>query len=63
MPTTKITYTTPASVKMIMARYGAGTGIMNTENGLMIDGRVYPKGAVFEVGKGVLREFKKENKK
>jgi len=57
--TIKITYTNPSTVKLIMAHYGTGEGIQNTDNGLFIDGVIYPKGTVFEVGPGVLREFKK----
>ena len=57
--TFKIKYLDPESVQLIMNRYGSTTGILNTDRGLFIDGVTYPKGTVFEVGKGVLREFKK----
>jgi len=57
MKTFKITYTTPASVKLIMAHYGGTTNILNTDRGLFIDGVTYPKGTVFEVGKEVLKKW------
>jgi hypothetical protein len=60
--TVKITYTTPSSVRLIINIYGTGEGIQNTDNGLFIDGVTYPKGTVFEVGPGVLKEFKKSTK-
>ena len=44
---TKITYTTPASVLLIIEAKGDGTGINNTENGVYVDGVLYPKGTVF----------------
>ena len=40
-----------------MNRYGSTTGILNTDRGLFIDGVTYPKGTVFEVGKGVLKKW------
>ena len=58
--TYKIKYLDPESVQLIMSRYGSTTNILNTDRGLFIDGVTYPKGTVFEVGKGVLREFKKK---
>ena len=49
-----ITYTTPASVHEIMDAKGDGFGIMNTENGLLVNGVIYPKGAVFEIRDGMV---------
>lgn len=55
----KITYTTPASVLAIIAAYGTGTGILNTDRGLWLEatGKTYSKGTVFEVKKGSIKEF------
>jgi len=55
--TFKIKYLDPESVQLIMNRYGSTTGILNTDRGLFIDGVTYPKGTVFEVGKGVLKKW------
>lgn len=60
-----ITYTNPASVKMMMSIMGSGTGILNTDAGLFImnedhpTGKTYPKGTVFAVEKGKIREWTK----
>ena len=55
----KITYTTPASVLAIITAYGTGTGIQNGPDGLWLEvtGKTYPKGTVFEVKKGSIKEF------
>ena len=50
----KITYTTPASVHEIMDAKGDGFGIMNTENGLLVNGVLCPKGTVFEIRDGMV---------
>ena len=50
----KITYTDPASVGRIIAAKGDGFGIMNTDNGLLVNGNLYPKGTVFEVRDGMV---------
>ena len=58
-----ITYTNPASVKMMMSIMGSGTGINNTDAGLFLinedhpTGKTYPKGTVFAVEKGSVREW------
>jgi len=58
-----ITYTNPASVKMMMSIMGSGAGILNTPDGLFImnedhpTGKTYPKGTVFAVTKGSVREW------
>ena len=58
-----ITYTNPASVKMMMSIMGSGTGINNTDAGLFLinedhpTGKTYPKGTVFAVTKGSVREW------
>lgn len=60
-----ITYTNPASVKMMMSIVGSGTGILNTDAGLFLinedhpTGKTYPKGTVFAVTKGSVREWTK----
>lgn len=58
-----ITYTNPASVKMMMSIMGSGAGILNTPDGLFIMNedhptwKTYPKGTVFAVTKGSVREW------
>ncbi len=60
-----ITYTNPASVKMMMTFVGSGAGILNTDAGLFLinedhpTGKTYPKGTVFAVEKGSVREWTK----
>lgn len=60
-----ITYTNPASVKMMMSIMGSGTGINNTDAGLFLinedhpTGKTYPKGTVFAVEKGRIKEWTK----
>jgi hypothetical protein len=60
-----ITYTNPESVKMIMSIMGSGTGILNTDAGLFVmnedhpKGKTYPKGTVFAVEKGKIKEWTK----
>ena len=49
-----ITYTTPESVREIIDAKGDGFGIMNTENGLLVNGGLYPKGTVFEIRDGMV---------
>ncbi len=50
----KITYTDPASVSRIIAAKGDGYGIQNVEKGLLVNGKTYPKGTVFEVRDGMV---------
>ncbi len=59
MKSKKITYTDPASVLAIIAAYGTGAGILNTDRGLWLDGhgKAYPKGTVFEVKRGSIKVF------
>lgn len=60
-----IKYTNPESVKMIMSIMGSGTGILNTDAGLFVmnettpKGKIYPKGTVFAVEKGRIKEWTK----
>ena len=60
-----ITYTTPASVKIMMVFVGSGTGIVSTDAGLFVmnedhpAGKTYPKGTVFAVEKGKIKEWRK----
>lgn len=60
-----IKYTNPESVKMIMSIMGSGTGILNTDAGLFIvnedhpNGKTCPKGTVFAVEKGKIKEWTK----
>ena len=60
-----IKYTNPESVKMIMFIMGSGTGILNTDAGLFLinedrpEGKTYPKGTVFAVEKGRIKEWTK----
>ena len=55
----KITYTTPATVIAIMNANGSDAGIQNGPDGLWIEahGKTYPKGTVFEVKRGSIKEF------
>ena len=60
-----ITYTNPASVKMMMTFVGSGAGILNTDAGLFLinedhpTGKTYPKGTVFAVEKGKIKAWTK----
>lgn len=54
MKSVKIKYVGPASVRRIIDAKGDGYGVMNTENGLWLNGVTHPKGTVFEVRDGMV---------
>ena len=41
-------------MRRIIEAKGDGFGVMNTENGLWLNGKTYPKGTVFRVSEGSL---------